>query len=279
MELRFADRSERSKLRFTGEQRAWFLHQIVTNSFQDIAPGTARAAAMLTPHGRMVGFFEAVATEDAIYVHFEPELRDSFPDVIRRYVFATQVEIDDVGDQMGLVLVVGEQWRDLAGKIEGAIPHETNFLGPPAGYLWLPTGAVGVALTQLRDAGVAEATEEELEEARIRSGRPRWGRDMDHKTLPQEARLEEFGALEFEKGCYVGQEAVAKIHFRGKVNRKVRRIEAETPVETGADVMQGEARVGVVTSAAGTAALAVLRHTVEPDADVQISGAPARVAD
>src|SRR5688500_14109641 len=97
-QLRMADRSARPKLRFTGPQAAWFLHQILTQAFEDMRPGEAREAAMITAHGRMTGYLEVLAADDAFRAHFEPALAATLPDEIRKYVFATQVEIDDVTD-------------------------------------------------------------------------------------------------------------------------------------------------------------------------------------
>jgi tRNA-modifying protein YgfZ len=277
-EILLVDRSDRGKLRLTGEQRAWFLHQVVTNRFEDIRPGETRAAAMLTPHGRMVGFFEAVATDDSLLLHLESDLADPFADALRRYVFATRVEIEDVTGEWGLLLLVGDRWRDAAARIEGAVLHETLFLGPPAGYLWLPHGRTSEAAAALQDAGARRGDEEEAEAIRIAHGRPRWGRDMDAKSLPQEARLDELDALDFHKGCYVGQEAVAKIFFRGKVNRKIRKLDLSGPAAPGAEARRDGEKVGVVTSASGNAAIAMLKHTVEPGATVDVDGMPAKVA-
>ncbi len=274
--MRYADRSSRGKLRFTGPQRAWFLHQIVTRSFEDISVGESRSGAMLTAKGRMVGFFEAVATDDEILMHFEDSLGETFPEEFRRYLFATQVEIDDVTGEMGLILLVGEGWQDLAGKVSEGVTHATNALGTPAGYVWVPRAELPGATRVIAD-GATEISEEELEALRIDAGIPRWGRDMDQRSIPQEARLEEFGALDFDKGCYVGQETVAKIHFRGKVNRKVRRLEAAGPVAVGDDVSVDGEPAGTVTSAAGQNALAILKHTIEPGTKVKIGALDATV--
>lgn len=274
--MRYADRSSRGKLRFTGPQRAWFLHQIVTRSFEDISVGESRSGAMLTAKGRMVGFFEAVATDDEILMHFEDSLGETFPEEFRRYLFATQVEIDDVTGEMGLILLVGEGWQDLAGKLSGGVTHATDLLGEPAGYVWLPRAELTGAMEVIAE-GATEISEEELEALRIGAGIPRWGRDMDQRSIPQEARLEEFGALDFDKGCYVGQETVAKIHFRGKVNRKVRRLEATGPVVVGDDVSVDGEPAGTVTSAAGQNALAILKHTIEPGTKVKIGALDATV--
>jgi tRNA-modifying protein YgfZ len=269
----YADRSGRGKLAFTGPQRAWFLHQIMTNSFDPLAAGEVREAALLTPHGRMVGYLEAVATEDAILCHFEPELRETFPDAIRSYVFATQVEITDLTDEMGLVLVEGS---DLKAPAAAATVQRTHALGVPASYVWSERETHEELIRGLEAAGFRAASEDELEAIRIANGAPRWGRDMNEKTLPQEARLEDV-AIHFDKGCYVGQEAVAKIHFRGKVNRKLRRLEAAAPLPVGAEATIDGQRVGVVTSSSGPYALAMLRHTVEPGAVVVAEDIEAKV--
>jgi folate-binding protein YgfZ len=274
-DLIYADRSDRGKLSFTGEQRAWFLHQIMTNAFDPIEPGGAREAALLTPHGRMVGYLEAVATPDAILAHFEPELKATFPDAIARYVFATQVEITDVSDDLGLIIVSGRNPGAVSDL--GFAFQPTHALGATAGYLWIRRDDFDSVVGELSSRGGREVTEGELEAIRIANGAPRWGRDMNEKTLPQEARLEDV-AIHLDKGCYVGQEAVAKIHFRGKVNRKLRRLRADSTLAVGAEALNldGE-KVGVVTSSAGKDAIAMLRYTVQPGAVVVAGDVEAKV--
>lgn len=272
----YADRSGRGKLRFTGPQRAWFLHQIMTQAFEDIAPGEARDTAMITAHGRMIGYLEVVATEDALLAHFEPSLIATLPDEIRRYVFATRVEIEDVSTALGLVLVAGGGWERAAEPIEGAVVHPTASLGVPAAYLWVPAGGVAQTVEALDRAGARAASEDELEAVRIAHGVPRWGYEMDSRTIPQEAGIEA-RAVHFDKGCYVGQEAMAKIHFRGKVNRRLALIQSDRGLERGADVVAGGATVGKVTSAAGSRGLALVKHTVAPDTSVHVGDAEARV--
>jgi folate-binding protein YgfZ len=273
----YADRSERGKLRFTGPQAAWFLHQIMTQAYEDMTPGEARDTAMLTAHGRMVGFMETLMTEDGIYAHFEPELIETFPDAVRRYVFATQVEIDDVTLEMGLVLVVG----DVPALTTEHTTHPTNGLGTPAAYLWIERDKKDDLLRELKENGLAELSEEELEAVRITNGVPRWGRDMDFKTFPQEVGIDAT-AVHFDKGCYVGQEAMAKIHFRGKVNRRLAVLEPTTTVQVGDEVSGDVGKLGIVTSVARDGdvvrALAVIKHNVEPGTNVAVAGAEARVA-
>lgn len=276
LDVTYADRSGRGKLRFTGPQRAWFLHQIMTQAFEDMAPGDARDTAMITAHGRMLGYLEVVATDDSLLAHFEPSLLESLPETIRRYVFATRVEIEDVSSEMGLLLVAGHGWEDAAGQVGDAVAHPTASLGIPAGYLWVPAHAVAATTADLEAAGARLASEEELEEVRIAHRVPRWGYEMDLKTIPQEAGIEG-RAVHFDKGCYVGQEAMAKINFRGKVNRRLALIQSDAQLEPGEDVIVEGAPVGVVTSAVRGRGLAIVKRTVEPDSVVSVGDAPARV--
>ncbi len=278
MTILFADRSERGKLRFTGEQRAWFLHQVLTQAFEDAAPGEARDAALITVHGRMRAFMETIATDDSILMHFEPELLRTLPAELERYVFATRVGISDVTDELGLVLVVGDRWQDLvasSGSIVAA--HPTSSLGVDAGYVWVERGGVAGILDLLSGSGAETTSEDELEALRISHGVPRWGREMDDKTFPQEAGVDST-AVRYDKGCYLGQEAMAKIHFRGKVNRRLAVLESSSPLEPGAEVRAEDLKVGNVTSAAADKALALVRYTLQAGARVDAGGVPATVA-
>jgi len=275
----YADRSDRGKLELTGPQRAWFLHQILTQAFEDIAPGEARDAALITAHGRMVGYMEALATDDSLRLHFEPELIESLPDALQRYVFATQVTIDDVTKEFGLVLVVGPGWEELAHTVAPhAATHRTLSFGVPAGYLWIATDRMDEVLVALKDAGLAEASEDELEALRVERGMARWGREMTAKTLPPEVGLDEI-AVHYDKGCYVGQEAMAKIRFRGKVNRKLRRLSGSSALTADTDVTLDDSKVGTVTSAAGARALALVRYNIEPGTQVTAGDTSATVID
>jgi tRNA-modifying protein YgfZ len=274
--LEFADRSERGKLAVTGPQSAWFLDQILTQSFQDMSPGGARDAALITVHGRMVGYLEAVATADGFLLHFEPELRAVVPQTLQRYVLATDVQIEDLSEKLGLVVVVGSRWREGAQGVHPLAVHPTSALGVDAGYLWLPRSEVPDAIASLELCGGRPVGEEVLEAIRIAHGMPRWGRDMDEKTFPQEAGIDE-RAVHYHKGCYLGQEAMAKIHFRGKVNRRLARLRATTALTIGAEVALDGANVGRITSASDGTALAMVRSVVEPGTEVTVEGSRAEV--
>ena len=212
----------------------------------------------------MVAYMEVVATDEALLMHFEPELLGTLPDAIRFYVFSTDVQIEDVTDEMDLLLVAG---KGAAGAVDGLGPsvvmHRTDELGIEAFYVWVPKGHLAGVTATIGERGGRPATEEELEAIRIANGVPRWGREMDDKTFPQEVAIDE-RAVHYDKGCYVGQEAMAKIHLRGKVNRRLRTLEASEPLGPGDELFDGEDKVGVVTSWVGKTGLGMLKFTVYP---------------
>ena len=135
-----------------------------------------------------------------------------------------------------------------------------------------PRADVERAQESLAAAGVAVGSHDDYEAARIAAGVPRLGVDVDERTIPQEAFLDET-AVSFTKGCFVGQELVCRIDTRGRVNRYLRRVrfDAVPPAgdaARGAAVVAGDKVVGELTSSAGGLALAMVRREVEPPADV-----------
>jgi folate-binding protein YgfZ len=133
------------------------------------------------------------------------------------------------------------------------------------------------------ELGVTDVPQEVAEVLRIESGRPRLGFEMDGDTIPEEAGLNE-RAVSFTKGCYVGQETVARLHYRGKPNRHLRGLRLSEPAERGAPIELGERRVGTVGSSAvsptfGPIALAIVRREATPGDTVSVCGAPAEVVE
>jgi folate-binding protein YgfZ len=255
------------------------LDQILTQSLGDIAAGEARDAAMITVKGRMRFFFEIVARgESVLLTHLEPGLAASVQEELQRYVFATRVTIEDVSDTYALILILGEKWRELAERtgVDGLILHPTRSYGEDAGYVWAPSADHQLLLGKLAECGAQRISEDESESIRIAAGIPRWGFDMDESTFPQEAGIDG-RAVHYTKGCYLGQEAMAKIHFRGKVNRRLARLVAEGPVEAGSEIQVQGQKVGVVTSASGVSALGYVKHTVEIGTEISVGDMKASV--
>jgi folate-binding protein YgfZ len=140
----------------------------------------------------------------------------------------------------------------------------------------------------LAKAGVRTATPDEVRALRVEVGLPEWGAEMDIETIPQEAVLDDLGAISFNKGCYTGQEVVARIHFRGHVNRQLRLLTSAVQLTVGARVIDaaggdvGEVRTSVVSATRGALAIAMVRREVPLGSEVSVrSGStetPATVA-
>jgi len=143
--------------------------------------------------------------------------------------------------------------------------------------VFIPGEAVGFLKGKLQSAGIAGGGKDTWEIARIESGRPQWGTDMDDSTLPQEANFDELGAISYTKGCYIGQETVARVHFRGHVNRLLRRIRfvtrpappkgAELVDETGKVI--GDIRSAALSPRFGGVALGMVRREIPPGTTLQ----------
>lgn len=156
-------------------------------------------------------------------------------------------------------------------------------LAPFALQISVATEASSTTRDLLTRAGVEMGGVEALELARVLAGWPALGREVDAKTLPQEVRFDEIGSVSYTKGCYVGQETVARVHFRGRPNRHLRGLLFETEPGPDPSAARGERRVGRVTSVAWVPArrrwigLAVLRREVDPGTEITAAGVPARV--
>ena len=132
------------------------------------------------------------------------------------------------------------------------------------------------ARAALLDAGAERASEEAAEILRVESGRPRFGREMSEATMPAEAGIVE-RAVDFEKGCYIGQEPVARLHYRGRPNRVLRGLALGAPAKAGAALSLGEKEVGRIGTACvspslGPIALAVVRREAEPGDELEVEG-------
>jgi tRNA-modifying protein YgfZ len=203
------------------------------------------------------------------------------------YTLGRDVRWEDVGEGHALLSLIGPAADDL---IDPPPPTEEHSFVDSGAGLWVRTD-LGIDLLcsaaraqELRaELGVEEVSEEVAECVRIESGRPRLGLDMDADTIPQEAGINE-RAVNFEKGCYVGQETVARLHYKGKPNRHLRGLLLSEPAERRAEIVLGDKPVGQIGSACvsprlGPIALALVRREAAPGDTVLVDGAEARVAE
>jgi tRNA-modifying protein YgfZ len=277
------DRSERGKLALSGPDAVEFLNGQITNELLGLEPGQGRYAAFLTHKGKMLGDLRVlvVAGEEAeeLLLDTERAALQSLFDMIRRFKVGYRVELHKRTLERGMLSLIGPQAGDLAGIDPGAEEHDNApveigglralAIRTDLGIDLLCEAADTEALASLlRERGAAPVRAEAAECLRVEHGRPRYGVDLDETVIPQEAELNE-RAVSFTKGCYVGQETVARLFYKGKPNRRLRGLRLSAPAHSGAELLLGERVVGKLTSTAesprlGPIALALVRREAEP---------------
>jgi folate-binding protein YgfZ len=277
----FFDLSDRLKLRFSGPQALWYLDQLVTNQVVELPWGRARTALLLNPKGRITAVLRVLATGEEALVDIEEADRQAVLDFFKNRIFATKVEVGDVTEEFALLRLFGPQARDHAGSLApGALLHEANRVVTVSefGYLvsleepleavdlWVRRQEKDYIFRTLVESGVQSASHEEYEAYRVTKGGPRFGVDFDSSYLPQEAALER--AVHFKKGCYLGQEAVAMAQ-RGTVKRRVRHLHLFGPPVPG-ELWHDEAKVGLLTSAAGSFGIGTVKTVIQPGEEVEV---------
>ena len=215
---------DRATLTARGPDAAEYLQSMLSNDVSEAAPGGAVYALLLTPKARVIADLELFNTGDELVLASDPSRRDDVLATLVRSRFRRKVELEPSAHA-----VVWGDADDALATLDTPIGPYRLIAEPPA------------------DRGDEAA----WETARIEAGIPRYGREFDGDTMPAEAGLDE-RAVSFSKGCYPGQEPVARLHYRGHPNRGVRGLwfSGEAPPEAAAEVVFGEKRVGRVTSPA-----------------------------
>ena len=283
------DRSYRGKLRLTGTEAADYLHGQVTNDVEGLAPGAGCYAALLTPKGQIVADMRVLRGEDFVWLDMEPRSLPALQRNASMYSIGRDVRSEDVTDAYAILSLIGPGARDV---LDVAPPAEENAWVAGEHGMYVATDLGVDVICPAADAegvraalGVDSVSEAAAECVRVESGRPRLGYEIAGGVIPQEAGLNE-RAVSFYKGCYVGQETVARLHYKGKPNRHLRGLRLSEPAATGDEVHAGERLVGRIGTAVespvhGPIALAILRREVGPGDHVKVgdAGADAVVAD
>ena len=244
-------RLSRGYVAVTGPEAADFLERMVSNEVASLQTGEARRALLLTPKGRIVAPLRAVREgPEAFLLITNAELAETLASALLRARFAAKCEIE---------------------------------VQPYRGYLRIGEGEgirnddYGVEAYESWDEAEREAAPaDELEPLRIDAATPAWGSELDESVLPAEAGLDETH-ISFTKGCYPGQEPIARLQHRGKVNRRLRLLEIDS-ASSGEEITYEGKAVGRVTSAIPGRALAYVRTEVPEDAELDVSGRTARLA-
>ena len=283
------DRSERGKLALSGSEARSFLQGQVTNDVEGLPAGRGCYAAFLTPKGKMLGDLRILATDDELLLDTERVALQGLFNMIRRFSIGYDVELHKRTLESGLLSLIGPDAAAVSGA--GELPSDehahavVDVLGTGLSARAIRTD-VGIDLLcdaievdalrgVLENAGAAVVTEAAVECLRVERGRPRYGVDLDDSVIPQEAGLNE-RAVSFTKGCYVGQETVARLYYRGKPNRQLRGLRLSGPASSG-DELSFEGRVvGHLATVAesprlGPIALALVRREAPPGTTVDVA--------
>lgn len=199
-----------------GDDRLSFLQGQLTQDVHGLAEGEARAAAGLTPKGKLLFVAQVVGLEDRLRLVVPATLRQTVLDHLRKYAVFTKVALVDRSGESVRVSLYGPKAANLA------LPGWILRLGPRRGLsgdLLVPADRRAEVETLLAAAGSTEVSDETAEILRVEAGRPRFGSDMDETNLPDEVGMDD--AISTTKGCYVGQEVVARLRTYGRVNRRL----------------------------------------------------------
>jgi len=265
------DRSHRALLAVQGPEARLYLHGMVTNEVKALRPGQGNRAAVITARGKMVGEGRVLAREnDELLLDLEPEAHEATLAHLDQFLVSEDCQLYDLTGRLAMFGLYGPRAGVAIAEATGAEPpalplhhHRDLQLGEvpalllaaaPAGVagweLWVPAQVAEpvwqALLTAVRNAGGLPAGDDVLEAARIHDGLPRYGADMDENTIPLEANLDE--AISYTKGCYVGQEVIAKATYRGQVRRKLALLAVPPGTQRGASLVEGEKVLGTITS-------------------------------
>jgi len=281
-----AHRSRRALFRVSGSDRSKFLQALLTSDVAGLKEGEGQASLFLDNKGHVRGALDLWAEDDAVLAGCDVGFVESVLPDLGRYVLGADVSIEDRRDQETVIAVHGAGSEDslsgagfpipaeaphahIAGKIAGVEVRfaRTPDLGTPGVEVHVPTSAIDNVWAALEETmcdfvpvcvgwNIAEVL-------RVESGITSFGHEISGEEFPQEARLNE--AIDYQKGCYLGQETVARIHYRGQVKRVLSGLRAEFPLTIGAKLISSDNEVGRVTSSAvsprlGSIALAYVRR-------------------
>jgi folate-binding protein YgfZ len=259
------DVSHRPVVRVAGPDRLSWLHSLTSQHLEQLEPGVATEALVLSPHGHVEHALALVDDGEATWAHVEPGTAEGLVTYLDSMRFWSKVEVEDVSPAYAVVLrpeaVVGAPARPTPEGVESFVPRS--------------------ALTSVLDGDLAGVWA--LEALRIAAGRPRLGLETDHRTIPHEVGWIP-AAVHLDKGCYRGQETVARVHNLGRPPRRLVLLHLDGSDSVlpghGDPVLLEDRQVGHVTSSArhyelGPVALALVKRSTPPDAPLVAGGVAA----
>ncbi len=263
------DLSNRGKLKVVGRERAEWLHGMVSNDVVGLKPGQGNYGTVLTDRGKALGDYRLIVGADALRLDTEPGIEKALMERLNRFIISEDAEIVDETEDWRLWGIAGPRSKEIVEKAFGEEAPPVSLYGSfcvgdgfaarqnrtgEHGYdLWLRPSEAEAAVRRMEEAGAVKIGAEALETLRIEAGVARYGVDFDENIIPLEAQLGH--AIHWEKGCYLGQEIIARMHYRGHPNKllvSLRFGEGPAP-SAGIDLFReadDKKRSGWITSAA-----------------------------
>ena len=284
------DRSDRGKLAITGAEHKAFLQGQVTQDVEALTPGHGAYAAFLTHKGKMLGDLRVLDAGDELLLDCERSALQELFNLLRRTKLGRDAELHKRTLERALFSLIGPDAASVAGTSTALEEHRheaAELAGVPVRLIGTDGGGIDVLCesgepaaavwAELVARGAVRVEEAAAEIVRVERGRPRYGAELDDSVIPQEAGLNA-RAVSFTKGCYVGQETVARLHYRGKPNRHLRGLRLGGPAASGEELRLGEkvvGRLGTVLESPrhGWIALALVRREASVGDSVAVGSA------
>ncbi len=227
----------RAVLSLTGEETVPFLQGLLTANLENLSPGEATHTALLTPQGKVLSAFFVWRREEGVLIDAAPGEAQPLSQRLRLYKLRAKVEIEDVSDRFAVL--VGEDGQD------GAVPDPR---------------LASLGTRRLCEGGSEGGDPDAYEARRIVLGVPEFGADYaGGEVFPMDVNLDALCAVDYKKGCFVGQEVASRMFRKGEVRKRSWRVFGEGPLPKGAPVTAGGSTLGTVTSSHGGSGIALLR--------------------
>jgi folate-binding protein YgfZ len=265
------NRSHWGLLQFSDADRLQFLHNQTTNDIKSLQPGQGRDGVFINSTGRTLDLATVYATEDTALVLVSPERRQTLLTWLDRYIFPMdRIELADISGQYAIFTLVGSQSDEVLRNLglEAIIGHPRgqhqvlqlnqtkvrvavgSGLGLPGYTFFVPVDQANQVWSSLQEGGVTPIDEEAWEKLRIQQGRPRADHELTEDYNPLEAGL--WKAISFNKGCYIGQETIARLNTYKGVKQRLWGVQLEQPVAVNTPVYVEDSKVGTLTSCIST---------------------------
>jgi aminomethyltransferase len=287
------DLSPRGKIIATGEDRARLLHAMTTNQIQQLQPDEGCYAFFLNAQGRILADANVFCRQDDLLLDVEPETREPLLQHLDKFIIADDVTLDDATERIATLDLEGPEALALVARMGVIMPEKpwahtlwdevmvagVSLTGAPGLRFFMPTDQKPRVMELLQKAGAREANLDAARVVRLEHFQPRFGEDIFTTTLSQETQ--QMHAVNFNKGCYIGQEIVERVRSRGLVHRLLAGVEIDSPDVPAPDtrLMQGEENAGKMTSAAFSPALGKVvglaylrRELAEPGTALTVNG-------